>query len=419
MSGTHRARAAAFFWVLTAGAAVSGCSNSGSGSSSSMPPPGPGPSPSPSATANAQPISVTTGPAVGAGVLSTNAAFTSVTICVPGSTTECQTIDGILVDTGSSGLRVLASVLTLSLPQQKDASGNPIVECAQFADGQTWGPVQMADISIASEKASSAAIQVIGSSSFSTVPTSCSSLGMMEDDVASLVANGILGVGNFLQDCGPLCTESGPGNLGFYYTCPSSGCQVTTLSLAQQVANPVAMFSTDNNGVLIELPAVSSPGASLSGSLIFGIGTQSNNALGSATVFTVDPDLGNFTTTFNGQTLTDAAFLDSGSNAIYFLTSALTGMPTCKDLTFLYCPSSTQNFSATNMGRNGATGTVNFSVENGDTLSSNHNNSVLPNLGGPNAGLFDWGLTFFYGRNVFTAIEGKSTPGGTGPYVAY
>jgi hypothetical protein len=366
-----------------------------------------------------QSISVTTGPALSAGTISVNAAFTSVTLCVPGSTTQCQTIDGVLVDTGSSGFRVLASALTLSLPQQKDGSGNPIGECAQFAGGQTWGPVQTADLSIAGEKASSAVIQVIGSPTFPAVPQSCSSLGPMEDDLASLVANGVLGIGNFLQDCGTGCTESGAANFGFYYTCPSSGCQVTTQSLTNQVSNPVASFATDNNGVLIELPAVSAPGATLTGSLIFGIGTQSNNALGSATVYTVDPVLGNFTTTFNGQSYTDASFLDSGSNAIYFLDSTTTGMPTCTDLTFLYCPSSRQNLSATNIGANGAMGTVNFSVDNGDTLTADQNNSVLPNLGGPNTGSFDWGLPFFYGRNVFTAIEGKSTPGGTGPYVAY
>jgi len=40
-------------------------------------------------------------------------------------------------------------------------------------------------------------------------------------------------------------------------------------------------------------------------------------------------------------------------------------------------------------------------------------------LGGPNPGTFDWGLPFFYGLNVYTAIEGQNTPAGTGPYVAY
>jgi len=32
---------------------------------------------------------------------------------------------------------------------------------------------------------------------------------------------------------------------------------------------------------------------------------------------------------------------------------------------------------------------------------------------------FDWGLPFFFGRNVFTAIEGQSTPAGPGPYWAF
>ena len=39
----------------------------------------------------------------------------------------------------------------------------------------------------------------------------------------------------------------------------------------------------------------------MTGSLIFGIGTQSNNGLGSAKIFTLD-DTANFATTFNGQT---------------------------------------------------------------------------------------------------------------------
>jgi hypothetical protein len=32
---------------------------------------------------------------------------------------------------------------------------------------------------------------------------------------------------------------------------------------------------------------------------------------------------------------------------------------------------------------------------------------------------FDWGLPFFYGRNVYNAIENHTTTAGTGPYVAF
>ena len=407
-----------FFSLLLAGilAATVGCGGSGSSSASNG---GSGGSTTP--VNNLQTITVNTGPTAGPPINSPaiNEAFTSVTVCAPGSTSNCQTINGILVDTGSPGLRILSSALTISLPQQTGAGGNPVVECLPFIDGFTWGPVQTADMTIAGEQAKNLPIQVIGSATFSNIPTSCSSNGAEEDDLASLGANGILGVGTFAQDCGDACTLTGSNNPGLYYTCSSSGCQVTTESLANQVANPVAFFSTDNNGVLIELPAVTGAETSITGALIFGIGTQSNNALGSATVYTIDPSTGNFTTRFNNTTYTDASFLDSGSNAIYFLDSSTIGIPTCTHLTFWYCPTSTQTLSATNQGANGASGTFNFTVGNADALTGNLSIAVADGLAGPNPGAFDWGLPFFFGRHVFTAIENQNTPGGLGPYWAY
>jgi len=345
-----------------------------------------------------------------------NAAFTSATICLPG-TSNCATLDGLLVDTGSTGMRVLASVLPagFSLPQQTDSNGNPIGECAQFGDGFTWGPVQTADMTIAGEKASSLPIQVINPN-FAPVPTECTAnaLGPQEDTLATLGANGILGVGDFLQDCGPACAASGAP--GAYFTCPASGCVATTESLTQQVQHPVALFATDNNGVIVELPSVGSGGAvSVNGSLVFGIGTQSNNGLNGATVLTLDAN-GNFTTVFKGTPFS-GSFVDSGSNGLFFLDSTTTGMPVCTDVAF-YCPGSTQNFSATNQGANGQSTSISFSAGNADTLLSG-SNFLLPTLAAPNSGSFDWGLPFFYGRNIFVAIEGKSTPGGTGPYTAY
>jgi hypothetical protein len=278
-------------------------------------------------------------------------------------------------------------------------------------------------MTIAGEQAKSLPIQVIGSSNFSTIPNSCSSIGQAADDLATLGANGILGIGTSAQDCGAACTVSGPSNPGWYYACPSTGCELTTESttesISDQVQNPVTFFASDNNGVIIELPAVSGAETSVTGSLIFGIGTQSNNALGSATVYTIDPSTGNFTTVFNGFSYTDASFLDSGSNALYFLDSNTTGLPICQDATYWYCPSSTQNFSATNQGANGATGTVDFSVGNADSLTANPADAAVNGLAGPNPGSFDWGLPFFFGRNVYTAIEGYDTPAGQGPYWAY
>jgi hypothetical protein len=363
---------------------------------------------------NVQAITVNAGPAGNY----VNGAFTSVTVCVPGTTT-CQTISGVLVDTGSPGLRLLSSALTtVSLPQQKASNGNPVVECLPFVNAVTWGPVETADIQISGEKASSVPIQVISGTAY-PIPTACANLGSAQDTLAQLGANGILGVGLAAQDCGDGCATTGATNPGLYYECPASGCVVAAEALSQQVANPVASFPTDNNGVIVELPAASAPEATLSGSLIFGIGTQSNNAMGSATVYATDANF-NFITTYKGHAY-NTSFIDSGSNGLFFLTAAISGIATCTDATFFYCPTSTQNLSAVNQGANGVgSSTVNFSVANADSLFNSSSNTVLGELAGPNSlPGFDWGLPFFYGRNVFTAIEGKSTPGGVGPYWAY
>ncbi|MGC1620677.1 MAG: DUF3443 domain-containing protein [Candidatus Acidiferrum sp.] len=410
----RRARLHEFVFMGLAGAlaATVGCGGGSSGSSITSG--GGGGSSSP--TANVQPITVNTGPTANY----VDGVFTSVMICVPGSTTSCQTIDGILVDTGSSGLRIMASELTISLPQQTGAGSEPIVECLPFVDGVTWGPVQTVDLTIAGEVAKSLPIQVIGSSNFSTVPNSCSSMGVPEDTVASFGANGVLGVGNFPQDCGGGCTQSGVNNPGLYYICPAQGCAITNESIANQVQNPVVLFPTDNNGVLIDLPSVTGAEASVSGSLIFGIGTQSDNSLGSATVYAVDSSFGNFNTTFNNVSYQDEAFLDTGSNGLYFPASNVAALVPCTDAPFWYCPTTTQNLSATNQAfSGGATGSVNFVVGNADTLTANENNAAVNGLAGPNTGSFDWGLPFFFGRKVFTAIEGANTPAGAGPYVAY
>ena len=86
------------------------------------------------------------------------------------------------------------------------------------------------------------------------------------------------------------------------------------------------MFPQDNNGLAIVLPQVGASGqATVSGSMIFGINTQSNNSLGAAKAQALD-DLGNFTTTFNGVAYS-SSYIDSGSTGLYFLTSTQTGLP--------------------------------------------------------------------------------------------
>lgn len=140
----------------------------------------------------------------------------------------------MLVDTMSYGVRILSSALSASvsgaLTQEKNASGNSVAECAQFSDSITWGPVKTADVKIAGEEASAIPIQLIGDPAFSTIPSGCTSAGAPEDTLASLGANGILGIGPFVQDC-PACVPGTTNNQNFYYACVGSSCSVTTIGL--------------------------------------------------------------------------------------------------------------------------------------------------------------------------------------------
>jgi hypothetical protein len=169
--------------------------------------------------------------------------------------------------------------------------------------------------------------------------------------------------------------------------------------------------------------------ATASGSMIFGIGTQSNNKLGSATVYPINSN-GFFTTTFNSQALTES-FIDSGSNGYFFPDSSI---PQCAGNSVapgFYCPSSTLNLSAQNAAQSGSQNTVSFSVDNAVNDFNNFgSDAAFANLAGPNGssncGLgspcgFDWGLPFFFGRNVFVSIAGQSVPSGTpaAPWWAY
>jgi len=373
-----------------------------------------GPTPLPSGP-NVAPITVDSGPAG-----TVNTPFVSVTLCVPGTAT-CQTIDHVLVDTASSGLRIVASVLDpmLTLPAAVDGAGNPLAECVQFADGYSFGSVKLADIKIAEEQATNLAVHIIGDPAIGSVPADCSSIGPPENTVMSFGANGILGLSVFREDCGTAC--AGAAIPATYYSCPATGCQSASVALASQIQNPVWRFPVDNNGVLVVLRGIDPAGAALvAGALVFGIDTQSNNRLGSATALTVDPATASFTTIYKGQSL-PASFLDSGSNGLFFTDSSL---PVCTGSIApgFYCPTSLQSLSATLQSATGVSNSVAFNVANAESLLGNNVTYIaFASLAGttPFAGSFDWGLPFFYGRTVFVAIEGQNTPSGLGPFVAY
>ncbi len=82
--------------------------------------------------ANVVPISVNGGPLTTANPPSiyANGAFVSVQICAPSG--ACQTIPDVLVDTGSVGLRLLGSQVTVPLVPLMDNSGNTCITAFNF-----------------------------------------------------------------------------------------------------------------------------------------------------------------------------------------------------------------------------------------------------------------------------------------------
>ncbi|WP_322029134.1 DUF3443 family protein [Paraburkholderia sp. J76] len=367
---------------------------------------------------NVLPIRVDTALAPAGGGYAPNLPVATVTVCVHG-TTQCTTVSDVLVDTGSVGLRLTASALGALanvLPTQTDASGNVLGECYPFADGRYfWGPVASADIKLAGETATNVPMMIDGTpGGFPAAPGAC---GITLADTPSVIgANGILGVANLVQDC-PSCTSNASN--GIYYSCnmATGTCASTAVTATAQIQNPVALFPQDNNGVIVELPSISAAGqASVDGSLVFGIGTQTNNTFNATSVLGYDANQF-ISTRYNGQVLPES-YIDSGSNGLYFPDSTLTQ---CAGGTGWYCPAATQALTATAFGNAGATTPVNlsFTVANENALASTHA-SAFSNLAGSGArATFDWGLPFFFGRHVYFAIANRTAPGGAAPYVAF
>jgi hypothetical protein len=337
----------------------------------------------------------------------------SVTVCTPGTST-CQTINDILLDTGSYGLRIFKQALAVSLSQVTGASGS-IAECVQFGGGSSlWGPVQTASVILANEPAVQVSIQVVDST-FGTRSAGCSNA---DPTPAAAGFNGILGVGLFIQDCGTTCANS--ANNQRYYACTGTNCTGTTVPLSSQVQNPAALLPLDNNGVLVQLPGVAPGGtSSINGNLILGIGTQSNNVPSSVTMYSASATTGQFTTQFSGRTY--SSFIDSGSNGFFFTPPTAGQFPNCAaPNTGWFCPATTLGLSATNTGASGApSGAVPFQIGNMTDLTANSFSRVFAEVGGTFPNSFDWGLPFFFGRNVFIGYNGSASSLGSGPYWAY
>lgn len=438
----RRQRALLSFLGVICFLAVAGCGSSSSGTGAITGP-----------TNNTAPVIANAGPPVAGGEV--DVLFVTVTVCQHG-TSNCAAIDNVKVDTASIGLRLAEGTLGSVTLTPIMVGGSALEECIQYGDtSYSWGPMELADVEIAGEKATNVPVQLLGATT-ATPPSASSPTANgasciettpnsnlpgtpagNEDTVATLGANGILGIAGFTFDCGSACTTVSIKTGYPYYTCPGGTCEAVGVPTADQSVNVVAEFASDNNGVMITLPDVPAMGAvTVSGTMTFGIGTQTDNALGSAVIYAMDACAAFPTVRFNGVSYTDGVcsgtgsglggLLDTGSNGLFVsdastLASEGFGISDCAQFAGFYCVTSggTAILSSVRLVAFGGAETAIVSLNIRDAASLfTTNNAVFNDIGGgsggtgPSTDSFDLGLPFFLGKTVFVGIAGQAVPGG-------
>lgn len=360
-----------------------------------------------------------------------------VTVKVCDTQNNCQDIDHVLLDTGSTGLRLMPGVLNVSLPPQNDANGEPVAECMQFGAGYFWGAQRIATIKIAGEIAANIPVTVAGDQSIqANAPSGCIATG--PNAIAGLPEfKGILGIGPQKTDCGSSCEQSPSAQMYFVCQGGSAGrCMAVTMPVAMQTPNPVSQFVTDNNGTVLTFPSTSENQATLTGTLSFGIGTQPNNSLSGVQIYHSSVPGAEFPLlAANVNGIASFAFLDTGTNAYSLAQTgspvinsrppfmqAVSGLAVCGQAGGPFCPPAPVSLQIRLNGSNGnPTSWQNITLSD-PTAAFQKNLSVIPSLAFQNSdspGISILGLPFYFGRTVATAISGAKTGYGIGPYWAF
>ncbi len=400
MNSSPSIRAFLFTTSLGLPLLLAACGGGGGGGSTT--------SSSTSTTANQMTVTVEQNPDVTAilpTTVTSDVPYATVTVC--DSSNNCQSIAHVTVDTGSYGLRLLQSAITsVNLPLDTTSSGQYLAECETFGSGYTWGGVAHAVVKLGGETTSSIPIEIVNATGLPSAPAACLAKDPTDAGSVSVIhSNGILGIGPMVADNGS------------YFTCTSSTCTAMSSEPATSamVSNPVAFFtSSDTNGIVFQLPAIPSSGAgTTSGTVTFGIGTQSDNSISGYTVIPLDSN-GHLTVQEGGTSYT-SSFLDSGSS----LYVAPFNLP-YNTSTAYFSPSSLQQVPIV-LTSNGTSSSASYSssVDLASPTSLNLSPSLMAfddvGMYSPSTTTVDLGLPFFFGKTIAYVFNGMSSSAGTGP----
>lgn len=332
-----------------------------------------------------------------------NRLVVSVTVCEPG-TARCATIDDVMVDTGSTGLRLEASAVPrwLRLPAHVGPDQRPLAECLHFLHDDAWGPLVQADLHMGGMSIGDLPLQIIADDG-GPQPDACPRSSVRP------TSNGTLGVGPHLSDCPGSC-DGGSKSPGYFVEEAGTWQAVRgPIDPADRLPNPVSRLPEHSNGVVFDLPLPPEGGArEVAGTLTFGVGTSANNRLDRAAIIPVSTT-GRFTTTFRGRVYPDS-YIDSGTET-YILDNP--ELPRCPGMDWAFCAEPGRWLEATVVGEAGTHHRWPFRVGDYSTarardLGASDGMAVAAE---PGSTSFVWGAPFFLGKRVAVVLDGMRVPG--------
>ena len=335
-----------------------------------------------------------------------NRMVVSVTVCEPG-TERCAKVDDVMVDTGSTGLRLESSAVPtwLRLPAFLGPDGKPLAECLRFVHDTAWGTLHRADVRLGGLTASGLPLQVIDDMA-GPQPQSCP-----RSDVRP-TSNGTLGVGQHQFDCQGACGQRAD-TPGVFVRDGTGWLPVEgTVEPAYRLPNPALYLPGHDNGIVIDLPSPPAGGArEVAGTLTFGVDTLGDDKAGNSGILRLDA-AGRFTTVLAGKNY-PASYIDSGTET-YVLHED--GLPRCGNMAWAYCAEPRRTLDAEMIGTDGKRIPTRFTVGNYQSTREHQAGASddLAEVADPQAMSFVWGAPFFLGRRISLVMDGKGVTGFAG-----
>lgn len=338
-----------------------------------------------------------------------NTMYVSIILCTNNAGTNCQTIDNIILDTGSFGLKInksaLAESFVLQMPRVITSDDKMVYACNTFGSGYVFAEEHYGVLKLDNTMTDDVIVQVIENSPTAEIPDSCIAKGPF-DNFESFGANGILGVNPAisLNNSSILLYKK---NVNGIYEALSLDDESRVPILNN---NPLPNLSNNNNGFVISIPPVTqNTNTNVSGTMILGVNTSSMNQVTDKTNLVVasEADLSSvcnsacFYSQITNPESTIPAVFDSGTNGWVFMNDDL------RQCSYGFCPDTPFTWVSTVYSYDFAanesyqvTGVITKDENNpsGETVSF----SVMPGWGYYNRSNETlYGSPFFFGKNVY------------------